>query len=514
MKKPSNLPISIYIGIIYFAAFLLYFFVRNQFAFDLGDEGYTYYLADAFGKGLLPYHDVKLYNYLPTLFYIYSPVFILMGPDIDAARTFTAVFMAITPVLFFLTIRNFVPRNLALALTVFEIFLVGSWVRFYINLLNILVLFVLVQLHKNWSPGIAIVYGAVLGLVTILRIDIACLSIGLTLLLFFFHRHHVSHRWPYIAMHVLLGMVLILIPFGVFLYSKDIGAGFIQQYLGFFSRIGARAAISSIPFPQITSYFGVVFWGSLIPISIFFIVFFDKNLRSKVDLALWALCFLWVLGNLPQFLFERRDMTHLLDHSAAILLAWGLFIYVLFSLVNIRKTYRALMMLLMSGYFLIFLMGGYFFIFLVQSPLVNIIRNPADSTIVSLDNGQRAPGIGHLKQVFDLVIMNSNDKSLVASYPYSPGINFLLQRMMSGRHVYLIYRYMNAEVEKEAIQDVAKVCWLFYDADLNIDANPKGNPKDYMPDLHNFIMANFHLVAVAQPLRLFRRNDCSEIEQG
>ena len=503
MKSLSNLPSGVYIGIIYLAGFLLYFFSRNQFAFDLGDEGYTYYLADAFGKGLLPYHDVKLYNHLPTLFYIYSPVFIIMGPDIETARTFTALFMAMTPVLFFLTIRNFVPRNIALALTVFEIFLVGSWVRFYINLLNILVLFALVKLHKNWSPGLAIVYGAVLGLVTILRIDIACLSIGLTLLLFFFHRHHVAYRWPFIAIYVLLGMLLILIPFGMFLHIKGIDSDFIQQYLGFFSRIAARAAIDSIPFPQITSYFGVVFWGSLMPISIFFIVFFNKNLRSKVDLALWILCFLWVLGNLPQFLFERRDMTHLLDHGVAILLALALFIYVLFNLMNIRKTYRSLIVLLM---------GCYFLVFLLKSPLVNCIKKPANSTVVSLNNGQRAPGIGHLKQILDLVIMNSNDKSLVASYPYSPGINFLLQRMMSGKHVYLIYRYMNTEVEKEAIHDVAKVCWLFYDSGQNIDATPKGSPKNYMPDLHTYIMANFHLVAVTKPLQLFRRNDCSGIE--
>ena len=338
-----------------------------------------------------------------------------------------------------------------------------------------------------------------------LRIDIACLSIGLTLLLFFLHRHHVTYSLRYMAMHVLFGMVLILIPFGIFLYSKEIGSGFIHQYLEFFSRIFARASISSIPFPKITSYFGVVFFGSLIPISIFLIVYFDKNLRSKVDFPLWALCFLWVLGNLPQFLFERRDMTHLLDHSAAILLTWGLFIYVLFCLMNISKTYRTLIMLLISGYFLIFL---------VQSPLVNLIRKPADSKIVSLDNGQRVPGIDHLKQMLDLVIINSNDKDLVASYPYSPGINFLLQRSMSGRHVYLIYRYMNAEVENEAIQDVAKVCWLFYNEGMNIDASPKGSPKNYMPNLHNFIMIHFHAVGDSKRLRLFRRNDCSEIERG
>jgi hypothetical protein len=73
---------------------------------------------------------------------------------------------------------------------------------------------------------------------------------------------------------------------------------------------------------------------------------------------------------------------------------------------------------------------------------------------------------------------------------------------------------MNAEVEKEAIQDVAKVCWLFYDSDQNIDVTPKGSPKNYMPDLHDFIMANFHLVAVDKSLQLFRKNDCTEIEQG
>ena len=71
---------------------------------------------------------------------------------------------------------------------------------------------------------------------------------------------------------------------------------------------------------------------------------------------------------------------------------------------------------------------------------------------------------------------------------------------------------MNTEVEKEAIHDVAKVCWLFYDSGQNIDATPKGSPKNYMPDLHTYIMANFHLVAVTKPLQLFRRNDCSGIE--
>lgn len=501
MKKLNNLPISIDVGIIYFAGFLLYFSVRNQFAFDLGDEGYTYYLADVFGKGLLPYHDVKLYNYLPTLFYIYSPVFILMGPDIEAARIFTAVFMAVTPVLFFLTVKNFIPRNIALALTVVEIFLVGTWVRFYINLLNILILFVLVHLHRIWSPGVAIAYGAALALATTLRIDIACLSIGLTLLLFYFHRHDVNRSWSYIALYVLLGMSLILIPFGIFLYSQDIGSGFIQQYLGFFSRIGARAAITSIPYPGITSYFGVIFWGSLIPVFIFFLVFCDRNLRAKTDLVLWGLCLLWVLGNLPQYLFERRDITHLLDHSAAILLAWGLFIYVLFSLVNIKKMYLALIVCLMSSYILLFLS---------ESRLVNIISKPADSTIVSLDNGLSAPGIGPLKQMLDSVIMNSNDQTLVASYPYFPGINFLLQRFISGRHVYLIYRYMNAEVEQEAINDLTRVCWLFYDSKQNIDANPKGKPENFMPVLHGFILTDFHVVAAVRSLQLFRKNDCSE----
>ena len=501
-------------------ALIYYLSFMADFPFGIADEGYLYYVAFALQQGQLPYQDIQLYNYLPGPFYLFSAVFELFGPNILAARSVMAIGLALVPWLLYRNARRFVSTYLAFAIALVILLVPGPWHKFYINLLGLALVYCAVGLYRDWNKRWALAYGLVLGLAFIMRMDIAIAGfLALPLLLWGSSSNYwrpsgaqTRRAWAFkVFAWVGLGFVVLNLPYQIFLWQQGLIGDMYQQYIEIWQRLLQRSETPGLAIPSIavlldldfTTIFPWLYYGSFIAILVLGVHIFlsainygDESNRHRTFMLL--IVFFWVLTNLPQYVIERPDLGHITQRSGAIFLPIAIILQqsltILWTHPHVtRRLVNAIIALLITTYSLFYTQGL-------------ILYHHPSSTWYQLSNGISFPDRGNLAKMVEYVLKNSDDLEPVAAYPYIPGFNFLSGRLMPGRHVYLIPRYINDKQQQEVINDLRRVRFVFYRPGQNINKISSSEPTNYMSRVDAVIRTDFHPVLTGQGVILFERN--------
>jgi hypothetical protein len=112
-----------------------------------------------------------------------------------------------------------------------------------------------------------------------------------------------------------------------------------------------------------------------------------------------------------------------------------------------------------------------------------------------LSNGLEFPMLPGraVDELVEAVLASTTRDDAVASWPYYPGANFLAERRMPGRRVFVTPATISPEVERELIHDLEteRVGVVLYLPELNMHARESSVPSNFMPTLDAHLAAEF-----------------------
>ena len=516
------------------AALLYYGSSLARFPLNLFDECYLYYVAHAIQHGRIPYTDIQLYSYLPGLFYIFTGIFEIFGTSIFVARMLMLVCLTLTPWLVYRTAHQLMNRAVAFGIAAVVLLVPGPWWKFYVGLLSVSLVYCALGLLTTATRGWGFAYGAVLGIALNVRIDAAFSGLGLLFVVFALqarlrhgdtirtgHQYLIPHLFPF----TLAGVALSVLPFQLVLASQDILFAYYTQYVDFTGMITPRLFSSeNLPPPALQDMFDMfewtragatawIFYFSFIPLvglTLFSLWQWFGDQHGPVrrtHLASITLVVIWAVTNTPQYAFERPDVSHLTQRGAAILLPLG----ILFSealrwsqqrrYIGVRVVAIGVAVSL-SGY-----AGLYTIKHLAYSEGGSYRLHAYPVQWQTLSNGISYPDVSHasIGPLVEYILSHTEENDTIAALPYIPGVNFLTQRLMPGRHVYAVPDVMRPGVEDELIHDIESARYVIYLRRQNIHRNSSSEPKNFLPHVDSFLMNNFQVVARHGGVRLLER---------
>lgn len=443
-------------GLVFLVGLLWISSHRWNHPFGVGDEGYLYYIAEARLNGLLLYEDIALHSYMPGVFYSFTALFALTGPSIGAARIVMAAGLAVTPAVLTATLWHRLPRPLTLGLAATTLLLTGPWHKFYVGLLNALLIAALLAAWDRPDRRRLICLGAVTGAASMLRVDVALLSIPAFAGWLFLRGPWLGEPLRPLAAHVrhwLTGALLGTLPWAVPLILDGQAGAWATQVTGFGAAIGPRIGtfvqVVPPPFPTLEGGLhqrtSLLFWSSFLgPIALALALaaqaIHDRSPAARARMAVGVLVLGWTLGNLPQYALERPNVGHVMQHHAAILTAAA------FAAVTLWRLARPLVLLptVPLATFAVFAVLGSGGETLQRIELTNGRSFPDD------------PG-APLQPVVEAVLQRGEPRDPLFVGNYLPGIAWLADRQIPGRHVFWMPELAHRIPEAELVGALAGV---------------------------------------------------------
>ena len=521
-------------GSLLLAGLLYYGLSLSRFPLSLWDEGYLYYVAHALQRGCVPYIDIQLYSYLPGLFYLFAGIFEIFGVSVFAARMLMLAGLTLTPWLLYRIARQLANQAVAFGIAAVVLLVPGPWWKFYVGLLNVGLLYCALRLLTTTSRGWSFAYGVVAGIALNIRIDAAFSGFGLLLVVFALHvwlRQGETRRTdqPCLMTHLfpplLAGVTLTVLPVQLFLASHDILLAYYAQYADFTGMITPRLfSAENLSPPALQDLFDIfertwaaatawVFYLSFIPLVglTLFILWQWFGEQSgparQTHLAALILVAIWAVMNTPQYAFERPDVSHLTQRGPAILLPLGILLSAVlgWSQQGRSRVGRGVAIAVAVG------LSAYAGLYAIKHLVCNEgggYRFYAHSAQWrTLSNGLSYPTVPHASvgPLVEYILRHTEDNDTIAALPYFPGVNFLSQRLMPGRHVYAIPEVMRPGLQDELIHDITSARYVIYLRQQNIHRTRSSEPKHFLPQVDSFLMNNFQVVMKHHGVSLLER---------
>lgn len=422
-----------------------------RFPFRLGDEGYLFHVADAVNHGRVLYRDVQLSLYPPELFHLFALVLRIVGRSIAGARMFMAAFLALDAGLAYLVARRFAGRFWAAVVTLVVGLVPGPWHKFYVGHCFLLVLLAALRAAEGDRGWRRFVLGMAVAWCLYLRLD--AFVVGLALMALVAARRTVTDSLRAFV-PAAAGLLCASVPLVVDLVRRGILGAFGRQLAGFTTIAAARTSASYRLSPPLVSdlgrwtsagAFATLFYGSLVlPAGLALVLTLAARRRRRADadpspggtsLLSGLILLLWVAGNLPQYALERPDASHLSQRMPALVLAAVAALAGAAPRVAWARLLRGAAAVLLLAF-----LGLYvgFMVRQAQGGSLGAAHLPART--VRLASGQVArirEGSG-LDDVVNEVVARTRPGEAVATLPYAPGVNFLAERPLPTRYVYVL----------------------------------------------------------------------------
>ena len=136
------------------------------------DEGYLLGAVERVSRGEVPYRDFA-HQYAPGRFYLFSWLFEIVPPSIEATRVVWALLLALTGTTIYLVARRFAGRIAALWPVLAFAVAPGPWQKSLLVLGSIVVALAVLRFCEKPSRGRALLFGMLAGVELILRQDVA-----------------------------------------------------------------------------------------------------------------------------------------------------------------------------------------------------------------------------------------------------------------------------------------------------------------------------------------------------
>lgn len=460
--------------------------------FNMGDEGYLFYIAWRVQEGARLFEDVELFTYAPGLFQLWAAWFDMFGATVASGRALGVLLAAMNIVLGYAVARVLGARLLLAALVAGVILLTYPWLfRGHILLLGeaALLLSLLTQRVPGRLPLAGL--GAVVVIGAAVRIDAAgaagALALASVLL-----RMVARRSLPGFAMDILAGFAgaavagtAVVIAFA----NAGVLEGWLQQLAGFASFAHSRSvAWYKMPFPAFGGPGSDLLIVLMISAAIWPLVGLAAARRRRGPGASEAwrtltLLSLFAISNLPQFLIERPDGAHFADRAfAVVLLLTGLM--VLGEPTRLWRVLRA-----SAGIWMLALV-----VWSARDPgaLNGYSLRP---TLTAQVGGEtvRLPPNTELRDALLHLDRHLRPEEPLATLPFAPGANFLLKRPTPSPQVnFFPYHQQRVDSEQALRRGLASPAlrYVLLQPHLQMSPDPRANLACYAPrimaDLRGF----------------------------
>jgi hypothetical protein len=402
---------------------------------------------------------------------------------------------------------------LALAVALVVPSVPGPWDKFYINLLNLSLLFCALKILQGGGRRWPTVYGLFLGLAFTMRADIAISGVAILSAVWALKTFSsaatevvdvTSRLNSGLIVHALAGFLIPALPYMLLLAQHGILDDMYLQYLSilagktnriFYADNLSPPAISNLLKPNGEGATAWVYYGSFLPIlSLAVLTALRRGgqggyYKSGLLPSAYLIVLVWALFNVPQYALDRPDPPHITMRSVTILLPLSIVLAATLRLGS--KQARQPVKFLTFAFTA--LLAVYPVLFVTKHH-----RGISNKEIVwhTLSNGIAFPDVkgSRLKDVVEHIIANTDEDERVASYPYLPGFNFLSQRLMPGRHVYLVPEFMEPGLEEEVIGDLNNVRYALYEPERSIHGKSTSEPRNFIPEIDKIFSTEFSVV--------------------
>ncbi|KFN44634.1 glycosyltransferase family 39 protein [Arenimonas oryziterrae] len=498
-----------------------YAWIAWQAPFNVGDEGYLYYLSWAMSLGQSPYRDFELSSYPPGLFALHGLVFRLFGASIESGRGFDALWLLANVGLAHGAVRGIAGRGPAWVATALVALIPGPWHLSYIATLSLASLWLGVRIQCDGRRWDHVWLGGVIGLGLQMRLDAAICAMALALLVSW--RRAPATRLAG-DLSALLGTALLtLLPLSIYLQQRGLFGDYLAQ-LGHFVGIASErsGAWYRLPPPGFDALFSG--WpGALFPalyFSSFAIVLgvcavAGKQMRSwqwqdRAPLPLGVLVACWVLMNFPQHALERPDEWHLYQRGFAFVVgACCLLGQAPLRALFVHRTARTIHAVA-AFCLLLFTIGGLWF------PAGGGPGNLRGAgAVVVLPNGLRfvEPMDSDWGRAATDIVAETRPQDRIAGVPFAPGLNFITQRLTPGRRNHYMpnaIRTPNDDAQSAAM--LARASHVALQPGFQFSPMPRAALGCYAPAI-SFVLNHDYDVrqGFAHPLLLARRPGTSDV---
>jgi len=478
----------------------LYSLISAHAAFDVGDEGYLYYLSWAVSRGQIPFRDFELSTYPPGIFALYALAFDAFGTSIANARGLSIALLLINVALMFAVVRAFGARRFAWLAAMLLALAPGAWHKAYVATLCLSALWLALRIRRGAGVATYALLTMVIALGLQLRLDAAACAIAL-LLIAAWQAPAARPSPAKLFATCTVVFTLTLLPLLVWLAMQGVLDDYLRQLFAFLGiaseRSGAWYRQPPPAFAEIfanggTALFAALYFASfLLPLGLIGTLIAQWRQRKMLAVrdsdALLVLVF--VAMSLPQFLIERPDAVHLCQRGFALIVGgiWllgpdGLRSALPPAAAKIGRAVIAMFLfcLLLPG-FVLDAGGGPGQLRTATHPvaLVHGLRfMAADGS--GWDSATRA--IDH-----DLT---AGDR--IAAVPYAPGLNFILQTPTPGRRNYFLPNTIRAaHDDAEAATELASARFITLQPEFRLSPSPRTRIACYAPQLTALINTHF-----------------------
>ncbi|OHB30094.1 MAG: hypothetical protein A2790_04965 [Phenylobacterium sp. RIFCSPHIGHO2_01_FULL_69_31] len=453
--------------------------------FNMGDEGYLYYIAWRVQQGARLFEDIELFTYAPGLFQLWGEWFDLFGPTVASGRALGVLLAALN-----VALSYGVARALGLrfgpAIGIAAVILLSyPWLfRGHILLLSQLAL--LLSLFAQSSAGrlpLALL-GALVIVGAAVRIDAAAtagaLAFGSVMLRLEAHRSLAK-----LGSDVLAGLIgATLAGLAVALAYSQVGvlAGWLGQLRDFAGFAHSRSvAWYKLPFPRLggpgSDLMTLLMLSSAAwPLLGVAAAFYKRWQSASPEWRKLALLSLFAVVNLPQFLIERPDGAHLADRAFAIVL-------LIAGLLSAAGHNRHLRVVGAAG--MIWLAALVVWSFRDAGTLHGAARVPALAVMLA-GEPVPLPEDRHLVVALQYLDRNLGPQESLASLPFAPGANFVLKRPMPSPQVNFFPFNQQRVGSEDALRRGLAAPTLRYvllQPDFQMSPDPRANISCYAPRL-------------------------------
>lgn len=504
---------------------LFYALIAPQLRFDIGDEGYVLYIAQQILDGQRLYTDIELFTYLPGLFYLFAGLLHFAKGEITTLNLLLALPLTLNAWLTFRIVKNHAGLLMGLIAAVALMLYPGPWNRFYIPTLNLAILFCVSQFlltsQTKWLGWL----GAIAGIGLAIRIDASACGLVMLAACVMVSPLLTPPVPKYRLLHTaILGFLLALAVILILIASAGILGDFLSQVYGLGAQITERstADIKMAP-PSLSdllnqNVFAWQFYLSLlIPASLAGLLAWFWH-RQEKECCFWLLLLVWVGFNLPQYLIERPDMTHLSHRFFSLSIATLIAIQRLLGLAKAgSKTFRCIAI---SCVLALVCPISFIFVSLCKNTNYSFLIWLSNPPTACLSNGRcfhySSNSMAHVIPLLDNISKDKMPGDTVAVLPFAPGLAFLLKMPMPGNQNYLLpISLSHPNAERHYVQDLlaSKTRYVLLDLEFKYSQSPLSGLDVYAPYLYQTLRECFVIAEQQKNWQLLRRNekDCTPI---
>jgi hypothetical protein len=288
--------------------------------------------------------------------------------------------------------------------------------------------------------------------------------------------------------------VAVTLPVQLLLLAQGVLDDGYRQWLGFAGLVARRSeAELRLPPPSLASLLRLdstgadawIFYGALLLVAAYLLLLLRRPSAAGCLVALWA------LGFLPQYAFERPDLSHVTQYDFAFLLPAAILAGRAMEVPRRRWRWTAataacLAATLFAGRYLWLAQGG-----------AVAWREP--TAWVVLSNGFAYPAaVGDPWQpILETILRESAPDERIAVLPYAPGVAFATRRRLHGRDVYLApHAVTGPEVEADYVLSLAATPprLVVYLPGMSFNGTPSGRLAGFAPAVDAHLRSRFRVV--------------------